>query len=126
MKLRFGGNFIRLRLGQSEVCRLATEGMIDQCTDFGPSSAQRFCYELHASFEEPHVSATFANGRLVVTVPADAIHQWARTDQVSIDAQQRIADGSELRILIEKDFRCMNAAPEEREEDAFPHPQFNA
>jgi hypothetical protein len=123
MKLRIKGNSIRFRLGRSEVCRLASDGMIEEFTDFGPSSAQRFRYELHATFTESEVLATFINGRVVVSVPADTIHHWARTNQIGIDARQRLGDGSELRILIEKDFACIDGSPDGSQEDAFPNPQ---
>jgi hypothetical protein len=124
MKLRISGNSLRFRLGRSEVCRLATEGVIVEFTDFGPRS-QRFGYELHATFAERDVTAVFAHCRLIVTVPADTIHHWARTDQVGIDARQGIGDGHELRILIEKDFACIDGSPEESQADAFPNPQLD-
>src|SRR6267378_5549240 len=103
MKLRIKGNSIRLRLGQSEVRRLASEGVVAEFTDFGAFSRQRFGYALHAIFDDPTISAKFADGRVIVRIPAGAIQQWAQTDQISIHALQRTTDGSELRILIEKD-----------------------
>ena len=122
MKLRIKGYSIRFRLGQSEVCRLATEGMIEEFTHFGPCSAQRFGYALHASFQDPDVTAWFADGRLVVHVPAITIHKWARTDQVGIDAVQHLGDDHELRILIEKDFVCIDSPSGQSQDDAYPRP----
>lgn len=126
MKLRIKGNSIRLRLGRSEVGRLATEGILEEVTEFGPGS-QRFGYTVHATFQEPSVTARFADGRLVVRVPAIQLHQWAHGDHVSIEASQRIGDDGyeELRILIEKDFECLHGdnGEEETDEDAYPNPQ---
>jgi hypothetical protein len=122
MKLRIKGNSIRLRLGQSEVLRLVIDGRVEESTTFGPSIEQRFGYALWMSGEESGVSASFADRRMIVRVPAKVIHQWMTTDQVSIHAIQRSGEDAELRILIEKDFECIEASSGESQEDAFPHP----
>jgi len=125
MKLRLKGNSIRLRLGQSEVQRLATIGAVEESTAFGPSAAHRFLYAVRASSEEHDGMSASLSGRcLVISIPQTEIHQWASTDQVAIRAVQPTGADTELRILIEKDFECIDAPPEESQEDAFPHPQF--
>src|SRR5947209_4323066 len=110
MKLRIKGNSIRLRLGRSEVMRLASDGRVEESTVFGPSAGQRFGYALYMSAYESGVSADFRDGRMVVRASVDVIHQWVTTDQVSIHAIQRSGGDGELRILIEKDFECIEAA----------------
>lgn len=122
MKLRIKGNSIRLRLGQSEVRRLAADGIVEESTAFGPSKRDRFGYALCASSDKPGVSASFADRRMVVRVPESVIHQWATTDQVSVHAIQSAGACDELRILIEKDFECIDAPADESQVDAFPHP----
>ena len=124
MKLRIKGNSIRLRLGRSEVGRLATEGILEEFTEFGPGS-QRFGYTVHATFHEPSVNARFVNGRLVVRVPAIQLHQWAHGDQVGIYAMQP-TDRGELAIVIEKDFVCIDGDSGESQEDAFANPALAA
>jgi hypothetical protein len=126
MKLRIKGNSIRLRLGQSEVRRLAIDGTIRESTAFGPSAEQRLEYAVCVSHEARDVDANFAHGRIVVRIPTIVMYHWANTDQVGISAVQRIRDDGELRILIEKDFQCVDAANGEPQEDAFPHPRFEA
>ena len=126
MKLRIKGNSVRLRLGQSEVQRLASAGMVQESTRFGPSKEQRFAYALCVTLGEHCVTASFANRLLMVRVPINVIHQWMTTDQVSIHAVQGTGEDGELRILIEKDFECIDAPPDESQEDAFPHPQLSA
>jgi Family of unknown function (DUF7009) len=122
MKLRIKGNSIRLRLGQSDVLRLALDGTVEESTAFGPSLRQRFSYALSVSAEESGIRADFGNRHMVIRVPAKVIHQWVTTDQVSIDAIQRTGDDGELRILIEKDFECIDAPPGESQIDTFPNP----
>jgi hypothetical protein len=122
MKLRMKGNSIRLRLGQSEVQQLADDGAVEESTAFGPSREQHFLYALRACSEKHGVSANFADGRMVVHVPKNVIHEWAATDLVSIHALQRAGGNDELQILIEKDFKCVDASSGESQEDAFPNP----
>jgi hypothetical protein len=126
LKLRIKGNSIRLRLGQSEVRQLAIDGTIEESTAFGPLPEQCFVYTICAASEQHAVRAIFEGRRIVICVPMNEIHLWATTDQVGIHALQQIGDGDELRILIEKDFECIDAPAEEPQEDAFPNPQLGA
>jgi hypothetical protein len=103
---------------------MAIDGTVAEQTSFGPPHC--FCYELSMSPTQTTVSATFEEGRLAVHVPTSVIREWAATDQVSIHAVQRYAEGSELRILIEKDFECIDAPKDESQEDAFQNPQIGA
>jgi hypothetical protein len=123
MKLRIRGNSIRLRLGRSEARRLADEGIVEESTVFGPSRAERFTYAIVATSEPSVVSASFADGRIEIRVPSEMVHQWTSTDQVGMDAHQSTADEDGLRILIEKDFECVDAPNGQSREDAFPNPQ---
>ena len=126
MKLRIKGNSIRLRLGQSDIRRLAIEGTVEESTTFGPFPNERFSYILFASPEEPAVHASYTDRRMVICVPRKLVDQWIATDQVGIHATQRTGDDSELLILIEKDFECIDAPPGESQEDAFTNPQLEA
>ena len=122
MKLRIKGNSIRLRLGKSEVLRLASDETVEESTAFGPSNEQRLSYALCTSREASSVSASFAGQRIVISVPRSLIQKWVSTDQVSIQASQRTGNDRDLRILIEKDFECIDTPADESQEDAFPNP----
>jgi hypothetical protein len=126
MKLRIKGNSIRLRLGRSEVQRLADEGIVEESTVFGPSRYERLLYAVAASQEALEVSVSFADQRLFVRVPERMIHRWSKTDQVGIEAVQRTGDEGEMQILIEKDFECAHAGADERQADTFANPQLEA
>jgi hypothetical protein len=126
MKLRIKGNSIRLRLGRTDVQRLSLEGLVEEHTDFGPSSDGRLTCVLEASLTDSKVSARFAGGRLEVHVPDDLVDRWAESDEVSIDSVQPTSDGDELRILIEKDFECIDGPPDGSQQDAFPNPHAGA
>jgi hypothetical protein len=126
MKLRIKGNSIRLRLGQSEVRRMRDEGIVEESTTFGIWGRQRLDYALCTGPNLLAVTASFDDGRIIVRVPAALMQDWAQTDQVGIESIQEGGDGSTLKILIEKDFECIEAPPDESQEDAYPHPQFSA
>ncbi|MEA2709740.1 MAG: hypothetical protein QOF78_2341 [Phycisphaerales bacterium] len=124
MKLRIKGNSIRLRLGPSEVLQLILDGAVEEVTELGPAPTQRFGYALLATDASSDISARFEDQRIVIRVPQDVMERWATTGQVSIDAQQRTRAGRDLRILIEKDFECIDPPTGESQEDTYPNPQF--
>jgi hypothetical protein len=126
MKLRIKGNLIRLRLGQSEVRRMRDEGIVEESTTFGIWGRQRLDYALCTGPNLLAVTASFDDGRIIVRVPAALMQDWARTDQVGIESIQEGGDGSTLKILIEKDFECIEAPRDESQEDSYPHPQLSA
>ena len=120
MKLRVRGNSLRLRLGQGEVRRLAQEGLVEERTEFAPGAAA-LVYAIRTS-DGPGVSATFEGGQITVNIPRATARQWATSEQVGVEGSQPAGSGS-LRILIEKDFECMDAAAGESQADAFPNPR---
>ncbi len=126
MKLRIKGNSVRLRLGQSEVRRLLSEGIVSESTTFDFINGQRLEYALCAATNLVDMTASFEGGRILVRMPASVMRNWAGTDQVGVETTRVGSDGSELKILVEKDFECIDAPHDESQEDAFPHPQMGA
>jgi hypothetical protein len=113
MKLRIQGNSLRFRLTRSEVATLDEDGVIAETTHFG---ANPLTYRLRKDAGGVGVRAELADGVITVSAPAGEVHTWATSDEVGITAR----DG-DLRIAIEKDFRCLTRR-EEDEPDAYPHP----
>ena len=126
MKLRIRGNSVRLRLGQSEVRRLAESGAIEESTQFDPAGQQQLSYAVESASDAAGVSASFAAGKIRVRLPADLVRRWASSDAVTIEGKQVIAGGNWLKILVEKDFECIDGPAEEPQDDAYPHPHNNA
>jgi hypothetical protein len=125
MKLRIRADTVRLRLKRGEVEQLAAGDSIVGETHF-PGSV--LTYRLDLS-DNGAISAAFGNGTLVVSVPRSAAVEWATTDQVSLSAEQALADNVTLSLLIEKDFSCL--APgrhrhSEDDEDTYAHPHSRA
>jgi hypothetical protein len=116
MKLRIKGNSLRLRLTQSEVSLLFSDGKVEESVEFGtgPSS---LVYRVETIDNAQDVSASFENGRLNVFIPKRLAPEWAATEKVSIERADTVPS-----ILIEKDFACLTPRPSEDESDMFPNP----
>lgn len=123
MKLRICGNSIRLRLLRNEVKALYEVGKVIHTTRFGPAvDDERLIYSIESSEIATSVSCTFIEGCLAVFIPIAIVRSWARSNQVSIRAQQPISKVESLSILIEKDFQCLDRQREEDDSEAFPNP----
>ena len=120
MKVRRRENSVRLRLGRSEIRRLADARVLFEETDFG--RGRKLGYALHAG-DIPAARATFDQGVLVVWIPHEAARELADTDRVAVEARQPLEGGTDLTILVEKDFECLDAPASEPQDDAFPNPR---
>jgi len=120
LKLRVLDNSIRLRLTRSEVDALNTDGLVRGRVRFAGSNT--FDYVLESSPATVKPEAHISNNVLTVRIPILDIQNWAGSEQVSIDSQQGLDDGEQLRILVEKDFACLAPREGEDETDMFPHP----
>jgi hypothetical protein len=116
MKLRIRENSVRLRLTQSEVAKFAEKGLVGNKTEFG--NGQTFFYSLSSSNSLQNPNAKFENGRIEISVPKFLADNWTQTEEVSISGNDR-----GIKIIVEKDFVCLNVREGEDESDAFPHPK---
>jgi hypothetical protein len=112
MKLRIHGNTLRLRLKQGEVLALAAGGAVeDRCELPGQALVYRLSPDAAA------MGVAFNEGALIVGLPAETVAAWAESEQVGIAG----AVGP-VEVLIEKDWRCLDAKDPRDNEDTFPHP----
>lgn len=124
MKLRIRENTLRFRLGRSEVETFDQTGAIGDNVRFGLGKND-FGYLLEKT-PDSNFSASFADGTIVVRVPASDANSWANSDEVSLAGTFLADEQTELRILIEKDFVCLNAHNHEDQSDRYPHPKGDA
>lgn len=121
MKLRIRGDTIRLRLKRGEVDQISAGTSIVEETHF-PGSI--LTYRLDVS-DNRDMSASFDNGSLVISLPKSTVSDWAATDEVSLDAEQKLSGTGSLSLLIEKDFSCLEPGHHRDcadDADTFPHP----
>ncbi|MFK7807013.1 MAG: hypothetical protein AB8F74_04345 [Saprospiraceae bacterium] len=121
MKIRILGDSLRLRLSQTEVNDMLERGMVKHSIRFGPRSAQQLNYILQKA-TVPEVSASFNSNTISVLIPNDLADNWASSDEISIERKMSIQKEEYLKILIEKDFKCLKERPGESESDLFPNP----
>lgn len=121
MKLRLRRNSLRLRLTRGEVAEFAERGSVDDSVQFGAGS--RLCYRLRSADDAADVSASFEGDIITITAPIAVGTAWTATDQVGIEGEQRTGSDGVLKILIEKDFTCLEPRPGGEDDDAFPHPR---
>ena len=113
MKLRLHAGSLRLRLSQSEVTRLGELGRVEDSIEFSPGN--ELCYAMETGSADT-VTATFDNANIHVTVPEKVAKEWIESDQTGIEAST-----GPLKVLIEKDFKCLHREPQAGE-DSFPNP----
>lgn len=118
MKLRIVDDSIRLRLTVSEVASIARGASVESRTRF-PSAT--FDYALCVG-DVPQIAARFDSARIVVTLPKAVATRWAGGTEVSLHGDQR-TDGGALRILVEKDFTCVEPREGEDQGDLYPNPK---
>ena len=122
MKLRIKGNTIRLRLTRPEVEGLGASGVLEERTRFGDGAELVYRLVVDASATTP--GATFVGGVVAVTLPAAVAQRWARENVVGLEHAVALRDGGELRILVEKDFACLDRSMAAGDDlpGAYPNP----
>jgi hypothetical protein len=118
MKLRIQGNSIRLRLLRGEVAEFASTGTLRETVNFG---ATNLTYVLQTADDANQLSAKFAGGEIIVSVPSVTARNWTETETVSLTGEQKNADGGVLKISVEKDFVCLDRLSDEDNKDAYPN-----
>ncbi|HEV7219810.1 MAG TPA: hypothetical protein VGN39_13130 [Terriglobales bacterium] len=101
---------------------LLAEWAVRESVHFSHSPADRFTYALQLSPAVSEPCASYTQGDLAITLPIVLAVHWASSDTISIEHTQATGDAMELRILVEKDFRCLQPRATEEETDNFPNP----
>lgn len=122
MKLRLLDNSIRLRLSRGDVAAADEQGIVEGRTRFPNGSV--LIYILEALPNASDASATYVNDRLIVKLPASEISAWANDDAaVSLRSRVSLPDGDDLKLLVEKDFKCLSHRHDEGQSNLFPNPE---
>lgn len=118
MKVRIKGNSVRMRLSKSEVEAFAKEGYVEERTEFVNST---LIYSVKTTDAET-LSADYTSGNLTVFIPEKLLLQWAFTNVVGLNYNMPLHSGRYLFILLEKDFKCIDAEVTEDQSDYFENP----
>ncbi len=121
MKVRISGQSIRFRLSKADIYHLQKNGELIQSTQIGLHKDQALHYHVSVSkVIEPLTS--FKNQKIKLEIPIKLADIWLNSEQVGWDFKQILNSGSELYILVEKDFQCLVPRPHENEENNYPNP----
>lgn len=121
MKLRLLDDSIRMRLSRDEVIAADERGIVEGQTRFPDGSA--FTFVLESLESASSASASYAQDRLVVKLPAPTISAWAKDDTaVSLHGEVALPLGGPLKLLVEKDFRCVAPRDDEDQSNLFQNP----
>lgn len=120
MKLRLKGNSIRVRLDRRDIERLIDEGHVVDAVRFGPGLEFSYAVEAGpAPRELPKVS--YSDGHLTIRINPVDVEEWLSGDRVGFDHDQPV-DGGTVRVLLEKDFACIDRPSGEEADDAYAFP----
>ena len=113
MKIRILDNSIRLRFSQSELNELGISGSI--CKSMKFPNGDQFKYGLF-EVDGDLISSEMRENEIKVLIPKAKVDELINTDLVGVKE-----DFDGLKILIEKDFKCLTDR-EEDETDLFENP----
>jgi hypothetical protein len=119
MKIRIKGNSLRLRLVQAEVRKISDGKYIIEETWFGPNT--KFTYVLGSSAYLTEPEARFDSDGMTVLLPATIAEPWYTNDQITIAHLMDNGHPGGLKLLIEKDFACLDHTDEDQS-DQYPNP----
>lgn len=116
MKLRFRKNSLRLRLNQREAASLAAGSVLQETIHFPGDSEMSYILE---PVVDPDARASFRDGVIRIGAPQERLKEWAGNDSVGMYFDFP-ANGSALKVAIEKDLECLDGPEEERDPYAYP------
>jgi hypothetical protein len=119
MKLRLYRNSIRFRLGRDEVEQLHSKGSLSESTPIAPGVELTYCLRTGTG---AGARVTLESNQLCVELPKAVVADWATSEQVQITAEQETGPEQSLKILVEKDFECLNPGMSESSANPFPNP----
>jgi uncharacterized protein DUF7009 len=88
---------------------------------WGSADDETFRYMIESTAAVSIPKAVLTPRAVIVQVPPDVATRWASSDQIGIEGEQPVDRQASLRILIEKDFVCIDGTDEEKV-DTFPNP----
>ncbi len=121
MKLRLKGNTVRMRLDRRDLERLIEHGEVSDSIQFGPGAVFRYAMIVGPSAPECP-TAVYACDTMAVIINAIDVREWNATDRVGFEYEHAVDGGGTVRVLIEKDFACIDRPASEADDDAFAFP----
>ncbi|MFL5809048.1 MAG: DUF7009 family protein [Flavisolibacter sp.] len=124
MKIRLQGNSVRYRLKQQEVQSFHTNGQISETIQLGTKGDEELCFVLQRS-NEKNIRIKYSQNTTTILIPETTAEKWTTSEQIGFDAEIEIGGGKILKLLVEKDFKCLDRSEEENI-GSYPNPAIAA
>ncbi len=121
MKLRLYQNSIRMRAQIPEVETIKTTGVIEAFVRLGPNNNDKLIYKVKFD-DSSDLNIEFHDREVIMHVPKETGRQWAESEEVGIYGSQDLGGGKHLKILLEKDFKCLDNTDEDQS-IMYPNPR---
>lgn len=118
MKIRIKGNTIRYRLTKTEVAALSESGLLEEKTEFINNT---LVYAIRQT-KNMDLCADFTQNVITLYIPQTILQHWAASEETGIDSCMPLPNGDSLYLLLEKDFKCIDAGVDEDQSDYFENP----
>lgn len=122
MKLRIRGNSIRLRLDQKDVKIFGEQWYLEESIQFGAAAGGKLTYVI-ATADILKLKCEFNGNIIKVWVPEKLAYNWVNSQVVGMEHLASTNNDQKLRILVEKDFKCLQVRINEDESKSYPHPK---
>ena len=123
MKVRISGNSIRFRLKKSEVQQFQEKGTLAEVTEFGIEEEDRLTFTL-STVASRTFTILYSKNTIVINVPETIAKKWTGTEMVGFDELIDTGKGKTIKILVEKDFKCLDGSDVENE-DSYVNPNLH-
>jgi hypothetical protein len=120
MKIRIQGNSIRYRLRQPELENFKIYGSVTETIMLGKESTDELRFVLQRSANN-EITVQYADRTTTIGIPESLANRWTDSDLVGFDGIIEIGNGDALKVLVEKDFKCLDGS-EEDNVGAYPNP----
>lgn len=114
MKIRIQRNSVRYRLSKTDIEKLCNDGYLEEVTPFGHAD---FIYAVTRSADASALSASFENGKILLRIPQKFTDGWADNNVIGHSGEMHVANGDVLKLLIEKDFKCLDNVTEDQSDN---------
>lgn len=114
------GNSIRYRLRQPEVEAFKKYGSVTETVQLGITSDSFLRFALTKSTDNA-IDIQQTGTTITISVPEKLAGQWTDSDLVGFDAIIEIGNEDAVKVLVEKDFKCLDGSTEDNI-GAYPNP----
>ncbi len=108
-----------MRLTRPEVEEFGRTGYLEERTEVGN---QLFIYALRRDSTATELSASFTGIKMSMLVPPSMAAEWTTTERVGYENNIDTGNGKKLFLLLEKDFKCLDAPAHEDQSENFDNP----